>query len=269
MSNQIKYKCYNCGRSGKISKEIFFRKQTPFCRGCISTNIIAVDEYNSIWRIKDMKVELVSITKPMVSGLDTAEDLIVYCARVSNPNNQLNVDTGAKLLKYCIKHGHWSIFEQVDMTVEIKTSRAIAAQILRHKTFSFQEFSQRYAEIQEFEDIELRMQGKTNRQVGDEVVNPELEHEGLASNVIDDHVKYSKALYNSLIEAGVARECARMVLPLNVQTTLYMKGNVRSWIHYLQLRTKEDTQKEHRLVAEQIKYIFQKEFPIIADAIEL
>jgi thymidylate synthase (FAD) len=209
-----------------------------------------------------MNVKLVSTTKPNIEGLNKAEDIIVYCARVSNPNNQLNVDTGDKLLKYCIKHGHWSIFEQVDMTVEIKTSRAIAAQILRHKTFSFQEFSQRYAEIQDFEDIELRAQGKTNRQVGDEIINPELE-DGLANDLIQEHIEYSKSLYNRLISAGVARECARMVLPLNVQTTLYMKGNIRSWIHYLQLRTKEDTQKEHRLIAEEIKEIFKGEFPII------
>lgn len=213
-----------------------------------------------------MNVKLVSTTKPNIEGLNKAEDIIVYCARVSNPNNQLNIDTGAKLLNYCIKHGHWSIFEQVDMTVEIKTSRAIAAQILRHKTFSFQEFSQRYAEVQEFEDIELRMQGKTNRQVGDEVVNPELDNE-LASSLIEQHIEASKSLYNRLIECGVAKECARMVLPLNVQTTLYMKGNIRSWIHYLQLRTKEDTQKEHRLIAEEIKKIFINEFPVISNAI--
>lgn len=213
-----------------------------------------------------MNVKLVSATKPNIDGLNTAEDIIVYCARVSNPNNQLNVDTGAKLLKYCIKHGHWSIFEQADMTVEIKTSRAIAAQILRHKTFSFQEFSQRYAEVQDFENIELRMQGKTNRQVGDEITNPKLE-DGLADDLIQEHIEYSKSLYDSLINAGVARECARMVLPLNVQTTLYMKGNIRSWIHYLQLRAKEDTQKEHRLIAEEIKKIFINEFPIISNAI--
>jgi thymidylate synthase (FAD) len=213
-----------------------------------------------------MNVKLVSTTKPNIDGLNTAEDIIVYCARVSNPNNQLNVDTGAKLLKYCIKHGHWSIFEQVDMTVEIKTSRAIAAQILRHKTFSFQEFSQRYAEVQDFENIEIRMQGKTNRQVGDEITNPKLE-DGLANDIIQEHIKYSKSLYDRLIKAGVARECARMVLPLNVQTTLYMKGNIRSWIHYLQLRTKEDTQKEHRLIAEEINKIFINEFPVISNAI--
>lgn len=216
-----------------------------------------------------MNVKLVSTTKSNIEGINTAEDIIVYCARVSNPNNQLNVDTGVKLLNYCIKHGHWSIFEQADMTVEIKTSRAIAAQILRHKTFSFQEFSQRYAEIQEFEDIELRMQGKTNRQVGEEVVNPYLPYDKLASQAIDNHIQSSKTLYNELIEAGVAKECARMVLPLNVQTTLYMKGTVRSWIHYLQLRTKEDTQKEHRLIAEQIKNIFKIEFPIIYGSIFL
>src|SRR5579864_2114424 len=131
-----------------------------------------------------MNVKLVSITKPLIEGITTAEELISHNARVSNPNNQLNVDTAPKLLSYCIRNKHWSIFEQADFTVEIKTSRAIAAQILRHKSASFQEFSQRYAEVTKFESIELRLQGKTNRQVGDEPLN----NEGL-SKLVDETVK--------------------------------------------------------------------------------
>lgn len=218
------------------------------------------------------RVRLIALTKPYLEELKTPEDLIVYCARVSNPSNQLNTKTGDKLLKYCIEHGHWSIFEQVDMTVEIKTSRAIAAQILRHRSASFQEFSQRYSNIQNIEDIELRKQGKTNRQVGDEVVNPIITDyvEGTgqdANDVIDYTIRHCLHTYNQLIDAGVARECARMVLPLATQTTMYMKNNVRNWIHYIELRTKEDTQKEHREIAEQIKAIFIQQFPIISKAL--
>jgi thymidylate synthase (FAD) len=221
-----------------------------------------------------MNVKLVSITESLIGAegvMLTPEEHIVYCARVSNPNNQLNTETSPGLLKYCIKHGHWSIFEQVDFTVEIKTSRAIAAQILRHKSASFQEFSQRYASIQEFEDVELRKQGKTNRQVGDESCDPLIKDsigEWHASSMIDAHVEESQQLYNQLIDAGVARECARMILPLNVQTTMYMKNNVRNWIHYIELRTKEDTQKEHRDIAEEIKKIFIQQFPNISEALE-
>lgn len=229
-----------------------------------------------------MEVNFVSTTSPskdlQEKGVKTAEDLIVYCARVSNPKNQLNVGTGSKLLKYCVNHGHWSIFEQADMCLEIKTSRAISAQILRHKSFSPQEFSQRYQEVQVFEPIELRKQGETNRQVGDEVFDPDL-----VTDIVTDNFEYTNVekaseaverivsdvsnLYNKLIEAGVARECARMILPMASQSTLYFKGSVRSWIHYLELRTKQDTQKEHREVAEACKKIFIDKFPIISEAL--
>lgn len=230
------------------------------------------------------KVQIVATTQPVKRlqnlGVKTAEDLIVYCARVSNPQNQLNVETGDKLLRYCIKHGHWSVFEQADITVEIKTSRAIAAQILRHSTASFQEFSQRYAEIQEFEPIELRAQGKTNRQVGNEIINPffygdevlsEEEAQNLpgsvsATDLINNFLDTAKDLYSDLIRAGVARECARMILPMTTQTTMYMKNNVRNWMFYANLRGREDTQKEHRELAEEIKDILYEEFPLVSKA---
>ena len=210
-----------------------------------------------------VNVKLISITKPLIDGINTAEELISYCARVSNPSNQLNVDTAPKLLKYCLVHEHWSIFEQVSMSVEIKTSRAIAAQILRHRSFSFQEFSQRYASTTNLEDIQWRQQGKTNRQVGEEPLDLSLE----LTEQINNAQKESIRLYENLIDSGVAKECARMLLPLNTSTTLYMTGSVRSWIHYLKLRTKQDTQKEHRVIAEEIKKIFVKEFPVTACAL--
>ena len=208
-------------------------------------------------------IKLISLTQPNIEGLKTAEDLISYCARVSNPSNQMNTETAPRLLKYLITHKHWSPYEMVSMTVEIKTSRAIAAQILRHRSFSFQEFSQRYSQSTSFEDIEWRRQGKTNRQVGDEEVDlsPELKDE------VDTTLATCKVLYNKLIEKGLAKECARMVLPLTTSTTLFMSGTIRSWIHYLDLRTKEDTQKEHRIIAEEIKKVFIKEFPVTSCAL--
>lgn len=208
-------------------------------------------------------IKLISITQPNIEGLKTAEDLISYCARVSNPSNQLNIETAPKLLKYLITHKHWSPYEMVNMCIEIKTSRAIAAQILRHRSFSFQEFSQRYSQSTSFEDIEWRLQGKTNRQVGDEEVDlsPELKEE------VDTTLATCKELYNKLIERGLAKECARMVLPLTTSTTLFMSGTIRSWIHYLDLRAKEDTQKEHRIIAEEIKKIFVREFPVTSCAL--
>ena len=208
-------------------------------------------------------IKLISLTQPNIEGLKTAEDLISYCARVSNPSNQLNTETAPKLLKYLITHKHFSPYEMVNMCVEVKTSRAIAAQILRHRSFSFQEFSQRYSQSTSFEDIEWRLQGKTNRQVGDEDVDlsPELKDE------VDTTLATCKELYDKLIDKGLAKECARMVLPLTTSTTLYMTGNIRSWLFYLELRTKEDTQKEHRIIAEEIKKIFIKEFPATSCAL--
>ena len=218
-----------------------------------------------------MKVSLIAVTQPLIrllpgSSTDrplTPEELIVYAARVSNPSNQLNVETGARLLRYCLKNKHWSIFETVSMTVEIQTSRAIAAQILRHRSFTFQEFSQRYAAASNYEFPQFRMKGSTNRQGSTEqLASEELEKAGL------DAVVRAFDVYNDMIEKGVAPESARMILPLCTQTTLYMTGSVRSWIHYLEQRTSPHAQKEHRLVALQIQEIFNQQFPETAEAMK-
>ena len=213
-----------------------------------------------------MEIKVVSITQPLIKTPEgrqlTPEELIVYCARVSNPTNQLNTETGANLLKYCINHQHWSIFEQVSFSVEIKTSRAIAAQILRHKSFSFQEFSQRYSEVTAMCPVELRQQADKNRQSSVEVIiDKELQTK------VDKHLQDSLDLYDELISRKVAKECARMVLPLTTETTMYMHGTVRSWIHYINLRDKPDTQKEHRDVAEAAKAVFINYFPDCSKAL--
>jgi len=207
-----------------------------------------------------MNVKLIAVTKPMVEGINTADELISYCARVSNPANQLNVETAPRLLRYCVRNGHWSIFETVSMTVEIVTSRAIAAQLLRHRSFTFQEFSQRYAESTGYEDVELRLQDKTNRQASGEVVGDD---EGVVTWTIQE----AFSTYKYLIQQGVSKETARMVLPLCTQTTLYMTGNVRSWIHYLEQRCADGTQKEHRQVAQAVKEVFTTQFPTVAEAV--
>ena len=213
-----------------------------------------------------MDVKLVSITKPQGESFDeqsTAEELIAYCARVSNPENQHNTNTAPRLLSYLIKHKHWSPFEMVDMCLQIKTSRAIAAQILRHRSFSFQEFSQRYSNVTNLEDVLWRLQGKTNRQVGDEEYTLDFPEQ----QAIDKHLQESTTLYNELLEKGVAKECARMILPLCTETTMYMKGSIRSWVHYIDLRSKEDTQKEHRDIALKCKDIFVNNFPNTSKAL--
>ena len=205
-----------------------------------------------------MSVKLVSITHPKMDGLKTAEELISYCARVSNPSNQMNMDSSPKLLSYLIKHKHWSPFEMVDMTVSIVTRRSIAAQILRHRSFSFQEFSQRYSTATDVQQIELRKQGKTNRQSSEEIIL-----DSTLSKMFHKHLEKSKELYQYLIDEGVSRETARDVLPLATETTMYMKGSMRSWIHYLDLRCADDTQLEHRIIANNIKEIFKENFPNI------
>jgi len=215
-----------------------------------------------------MNVKLVSVTKPEIDGVYNGEDLVAYCARVSNPSNQMNTETAPKLLKFLIKHKHWSPFEMVDMTVEIKTSRAIAAQILRHRSFSFQEFSQRYSTANEFEDIELRMQGDKNRQVGEELISRNHPEYDNVTTFMMESLAMAQDCYDLMIQAGIAKEVARMVLPLTTQTTMYMKGSLRSWIHYLDLRTEKNTQKEHRLIAEECKKIFIEQFPTISEALE-
>ena len=211
-----------------------------------------------------MNVKLISLSEPSVEGMDSAEDLVAYCARVSNPSNQMNTETAPKLLKYLIKHKHWSPFEMAHMTLEIKTSRAIAAQILRHRSFSFQEFSQRYAKTTTLSQIEYRKQGKTNRQVGDEPFDLKNTNEYLINSILEKNLE----LYNDLINEGVAKECARMVLPLCTETTMYMAGSLRSWIHYIDLRTQPETQKEHREIAEGCKEIFIEKLPTLAEALE-
>ena len=209
-----------------------------------------------------MSVKLVSITHPKMDGLKTAEELISYCARVSNPSNQMNMDSSSKLISYLIKHKHWSPFEMVDMTVAIVTRRSIAAQILRHRSFSFQEFSQRYSTATDVQQIELRKQGKTNRQSSEEIIL-----DSTLSKMVDNHLEKSKELYEYLIDEGVSRETARDVLPLATETTMYMKGSMRSWIHYLDLRCANDTQLEHRIIANNIKTIFISNFPNISSAL--
>lgn len=211
-------------------------------------------------------VKLVSITKPVIEGINSAEELISYCARVSNPENQMSTETAPRLIKYLIKHKHWSPFEMVSATFEIKTSRAIAAQILRHRSFSFQEFSQRYSVATEFEKFELRKQGKTNRQVGEDLIDF-----GDYVEMVEEIGTLQLAcqnLYKKLLDRGVARECARMILPLSTSTRLYMSGTIRSWIHYIDLRTSKDTQTDHREIADKIQDIFIKEFPVISEALE-
>lgn len=217
-----------------------------------------------------MKVTLKAITSPspelQEKGINDAERFMVYCARVSNPANQFNTDTSDRLINYCIKHQHWSIFEQAFCTFEIETSRAVAAQILRHRSFTFQEFSQRYSTATLLEPFELRKQGKTNRQVGDEVFTVQEDPKLFAK--IDKLQEEQISVYNEMIQQGIARESARMVLPLNTQTTLYMSGSCRSFIHYIQLRAKEETQKEHREVALEMKKVFCEIFPNIAKALK-
>jgi len=215
-----------------------------------------------------MNVSLVSVTKPEIKEIKNAEDLVAFCARVSNPSNQMNLESAPKLLKFLIKHKHWSPFELVDMCVEIKTSRGIAAQILRHRSFSFQEFSQRYSKATDYEDVELRLQGSKNRQVGEDLLaknHPEFNN---LNGLLAETLSLSEHCYRTMIDNGIAKEVARMVLPLTTQTTMYMKGSLRSWIHYIELRIQENTQKEHRLIADECKKIFINNFPVIAEALE-
>jgi thymidylate synthase (FAD) len=215
-----------------------------------------------------MNVDLVSVTKPEIKGIKNAEALVAFCARVSNPSNQMNVETAPKLLKFLIKHKHWSPFELVYMCVEIKTSRGIAAQILRHRSFSFQEFSQRYSEATDYEDVELRLQGSKNRQVGEDLLSKNHPEYNNLNGLLAEALSLSEHCYRTMIDNGIAKEVARMVLPLTTQTTMYMKGSLRSWIHYIELRAQQNSQKEHRLIAEDCKKIFINNFPLIAEALE-
>lgn len=195
-----------------------------------------------------------------------AENIISYCARVSNPDNQTNYDTAPKLLKYCVNHGHWSVFEMASMCVEINTTRSIAAQILRHRSFSFQEFSQRYAEVQLRPIVpELRKQDKTNRQNSIEPTGEDKEVFDSLLYDIDHLFDTSIDVYENLLLAGVAKECAREVLPLATPTKLYMNGTIRSWLHYCDLRTSNGTQKEHALIAAQIQDLLYQHLPNVCE----
>ena len=209
-----------------------------------------------------MNVKLVSLTQPHDDSMN-CEDLIAYCARVSNPSNQNNTATAPKLLGYLIKHKHWSPFEMASMTLEIKTSRAIAAQILRHRSFSFQEFSQRYSVAQDLEEVQLRKQAEKNRQSSTDEFT-----DGLFLAKVREHLGRSVSLYNEAIKLGVAKESARLLLPLTTETTMYMSGTIRSWVHYIDLRSQEDTQKEHRDIANACKDIFVEHFPNISLALD-
>ena len=197
------------------------------------------------------------------------QDIISYVARVSNPHNQENFRTSAGLLRYCIKHQHWSIFETASMTLEINTTRGLAAQILRHRSFTFQEFSQRYANTNELGNItapDLRRQDDKNRQNSISNLPP-----GLVADYqqkIEKHFDRAMDLYNNLIDVGVAKECARFVLPLATNTRLYMTGTCRSWIHYINLRSAHGTQQEHMDIAEQCRDVFKEVFPDIYAALE-
>ena len=208
-----------------------------------------------------MKVQLITLTPD-------AEKNMAFVARVSNPNNQGN-ENFSGLLKYCIKHQHWSVFEQAHMTLEIETTRAIAAQILRHRSFTFQEFSQRYAQSNELGEIdlpELRRQDSKNRQNSiddlDKTVVDKLNRQMITL------FSSAQSLYNQMVESGVAKECARMVLPLCTPTRIYMTGSVRSWIHYIELRSAHGTQREHMEIAESCKDVFKEQFPVVSEALE-
>ncbi len=209
-----------------------------------------------------MKVSLITVTPD-------AEKHIAYCARVSNPKNQEN-ESIAGLLKYCIKHQHWSIFEQAFMTLEIETTRGLAAQILRHRSFTYQEFSQRYADSNLLGNIELpelRSQDDKNRQNSIDNLDPKIVEK--LNRQMNTLFSSAYSLYNQMLEAGVAKECARFVLPLATPTRLYMSGTVRSWLHYIELRTGHGTQKEHMEIATECKHIFSQQFPTIASAMWL
>ena len=209
------------------------------------------------------------MTVKLIQSTPNPEENMAYIARVSNPNNQENPNY-AGLLKYCIKHQHWSVFEQAYMTLEIETSRAIAAQILRHRSFTYQEFSQRYADTsllsQEIPLPELRRQDTKNRQNSINDLDEEQAH--LMHKEIRQLFADAQDVYRYLIDMGVAKECARMVLPLATPTRIYMTGSCRSWIHYIQLRTANGTQKEHMLIAEQCKDIFIEQYPTVSEALE-
>ena len=215
-----------------------------------------------------MSVSLVGMTQPSAAtGCHTANQLIAYAARVSNPDNQNNPKTASKLLGYLIKHEHWSPFEMVSVTMEITTTRDISRQIIRHRSFSFQEFSQRYAKSTNFETRECRLQDEKNRQNSIETEDRELaESWNMAQKAV---INAAKDAYKWALENGIAKEQARAVLPEgNTETTLYMSGTLRSWVHYCKLRMANGTQKEHMIIADQCWDVLSQHFPDVAKAVE-
>jgi len=204
----------------------------------------------------------------LVTATPNAEKTMAYIARVSNPKNQENQNF-SKLIKYCINNEHWSVFEQAYMTLQIETNRGIAAQILRHRSFTFQEFSQRYADSTQLGNIpvpQLRRQDEKNRQNSTSDLPNDISNTFQAK--IKSQFEQSIKLYEEMIEAGIAKECARFVLPIATPTRIYMTGSCRSWIHYIKLRSGHGTQKEHMSIANACKTIFCKEFPIVAEALD-
>mgnify|MGYP000308226686 CR=1 FL=1 len=212
-----------------------------------------------------MSARLIGITQPVIDGVATADDLIAYTARVSNPSNQMNTETAPNLIRYLIKNHHWSPFEMVSATIEIKTTRDISRQILRHRSFSFQEFSQRYAVSEAFVNREARFQDPKNRQNSIDMDYDDKDHQ--ATNVTflmhqRDVLSFAKAAYNWALDNGIAKEQARALLPEGLTaTTLYMSGTLRSWLHYIALRAGNGTQKEHRLIALDCLKIIAEAFP--------
>lgn len=249
----------------------------------VTSPLIEVDieeeEKLSKWQWLDKILKLFYPKKPTKRTLNPQE-YITYIARVSNPQNQSNLDTADKLLNYCIKKQHWSIFEQVDLTIEIQTSKAISAQILRHRSATFQEFSARYAKVESLEPIEFRYQDTKNRQnsfgfVG--LVSPEelimgeevSEEDSDYLERVQDYLQLGLALYQEGLDLGYAKECSRFLLPTTMSTRLYMKNNLRNWIHYIQVRALgEGVQKEHREIALEVQRIFKEQFPVISKALD-
>ena len=204
---------------------------------------------------------------PAAMTVEESEFVVTYCARCSNPKNQENIRTAPRLLAYLMAHKHWSPFEMANMNVEINTTRGVAAQIIRHRSFAYQEFSQRYSNVTSLPEIQLprlRRQDSTNKQASHDDLDPAFVE--LANEKIVDLYAHSRDVYDWLIANEVAKECARAVLPIGSPTRLYMNGSIRSWIHYIQIRTGLETQLEHRMIADDIKGIFQKEFPTIYEA---
>ena len=218
--------------------------------------------------MRSLMTTTVTQTK-LVSVTPDAEKTMAYVARVSNPKNQDN-DKFSGLLSYCIKHGHWSVFEQAYMSLEINTTRGLAAQILRHRSFTYQEFSQRYADANLLSEKiplpKLRRQDLKNRQNSTDDIDPYIVQK--YDILMEEHFKASMDLYNKMLEDGIAKECARFVLPLSTPTRIYMTGSCRSWIHYINLRSAHGTQKEHMDIANECRKVFIEQFPSVSEALE-